>query len=87
MSNNCLQKKRNKKEKDNNDVTTMAHHVQHVLRLHDLVKLDDVGMLQLLHDLDLAVDLLQVRRVQLTLVNYLNGHLHTPRQTERGTSE
>lgn len=41
----------------------------------DLVQLDDVRVVQLLHDVDLTVDLLQVRRVQLRLVDDLDGHL------------
>lgn len=41
----------------------------------DLVQLDDVRVIQLFHDVHLAVHLLQVRRVQLRLVDDLDGHL------------
>lgn len=41
----------------------------------DLVQLDDVRVVQLFHDVHLAVHLLQVRRVQLRLVDDLDGHL------------
>lgn len=42
-----------------------------------LVELDDVGVVQHLHDLDLPVDLLQVDSIQLGLVDDLNGHLQS----------
>lgn len=35
----------------------LAHHVEHVLRLHDLVKFHDVRVFELLHYFDLAVHL------------------------------
>lgn len=44
--------------------------------LTHLVKLDDVWMVQQLHDLHLPVDLLQVRSIQLGLIYDLYGHLH-----------
>lgn len=40
-----------------------------------LVELDDVGVVQHLHDLNFPVDLLQVDSIQLGLVDDLNGHL------------
>jgi hypothetical protein len=43
--------------------------------LSDLVKLDDVRMVQLLHDVHLAVHFLQVHHIKLRLVNYLDGNL------------
>ena len=42
-----------------------------------LVELDDVRVVQHLHDLDLPVDLLQVDSIQLGLVDDLNGHLQS----------
>jgi len=41
----------------------------------DLVQLDDVRVVQLFHDIHLTVHLLQVRGVQLRLVDDLDGHL------------
>jgi len=32
-------------------------------------------MLQLLHDLDLPVNLLQIAGIQLSFIDYLDGHL------------
>lgn len=40
-----------------------------------LVKLNDMRVVQQFHDLHLAIDLLQVYRVQLGLVYDLYGHL------------
>lgn len=54
--------------------------VDHVLGGHDLVELDDVGVVEELHDLHLAVDLLQVGLVQLALVDDLDGHLEGGRR-------
>ena len=47
----------------------------HDLKEAYLVQLDNVWMVQHLHDLDLSVDLLQVNSIQLSLVDYLDGHL------------
>ena len=49
--------------------------VDHVLGGHDLIQLDDVRVVEKLHDLDLAVDLVEVGLVQLALVDDLDGHL------------
>lgn len=40
-----------------------------------LIQLDDVRMVQHLHDLNFPVDLLQVDGIQLGLINDFNGHL------------
>ena len=53
----------------------LRHDVDHALRLHDLVQLDDVRVGHLAHDLDLAPDLLQILRVQVVLVHDFYGHL------------
>lgn len=45
-----------------------------------LVELDDVGVVQHLHDLHFPVDLLQVHSVQLGLVDDLDGHLQSEHQ-------
>ena len=45
----------------------------------DLVELDDVGVVQHLHDLNFPVNLLQVNSIQLGLVDDLNGHLQSDR--------
>ena len=42
-----------------------------------LVELDDMRVVQHLHDLNFSVDLLQVDGVQLGLVDDLNGHLQS----------
>lgn len=45
-----------------------------ILNTH-LVQLDDVRVVQHLHDLNFPVNLLQVDSIQLGLVNNLNGYL------------
>lgn len=40
-----------------------------------LIKLNYVGVVEPLHDVHLSVDLLQVSRIQLGFVYYLDGHL------------
>lgn len=47
-----------------------------------LVELDDVGVIQHLHDLNFPVDLLQVHGIQLGLVNDLDGHLQERKSTK-----
>ena len=56
--------------------------VDHIFGHHDLEQLNDVGMVQQLHDLDLAVDLLQVGLVQLALVDDFDRNLQ--RETNIG---
>ena len=56
--------------------------VDHIFGHHDLEQLDDVGMVQQLHHLDLAVDLLQVGLVQLALVDDFDRNLQ--RETNIG---
>lgn len=43
----------------------------------DLVELDDVRVVQHLHDLNFSVDLFQVDCIQLGLIDDLNGHLRS----------
>ena len=45
-----------------------------------MVELDDVGVVEELHDLDLAHDLFQVGLVQLALVDDLDGDLRNGEQ-------
>lgn len=52
-----------------------------------LVELDDVRVVQHLHDLDLPVDLLQVDGIQLGFVYDLDGHLRSNNQIQRLNNE
>lgn len=57
-------------------------------KLLHLVQLDDVRMVEHLHDLNLPVDLLQVDCIQLGLVNDLDGHLQgSGSNNEDGTAK
>lgn len=51
--------------------------IERLLGLYDLEELDDVRMVQTLHDLDLAEEFLQRALVQLRLVDDLDGDLFT----------
>lgn len=53
----------------------LHHQVESLLCLYDLEELHDVRVVQALHDLDLAEELLQRALVQLRLVDDLDGDL------------
>ena len=53
----------------------LHHQVERLLGLYDLEELDDVRVVETLHDLDLAEELLQAALVELRLVDDLDGDL------------
>lgn len=53
----------------------LEHHEDLVLRRDDVVELDDVGVLELAHDLDLALENLELVCVLLLLVDHLDRNL------------
>ena len=53
----------------------LHHQVEGLLRLYHLEQLDNVGVVQGLHDPDFPEQLLEASRVQLSLVDYFDRHL------------
>lgn len=55
----------------------VLHHEKHrMLGLNDLIELDDVGVVEGLHDADLSIEFRELLFIELSLVNDFNGDLN-----------